>query len=96
MTVPSSLELISVSVETRDHIRGIQCQAFVGATMIETILVALENSLNLVGVVRHYQCFVISVSPVGSEPGGRTGECDLDALLLAALQDVSRFYPLGI
>jgi hypothetical protein len=61
--------------------------------MIETILVALENSLNLVGVVRHYQCFVISVSPGGSEPGGRTGKCDLDALLLAALQDVSRFYP---
>lgn len=70
MTVPSSLELISVSFETRAYIRGIQCQAFVGASMIEAILVGLENSLNLVGVVRHRQCLVISVSPVGSELGG--------------------------
>ena len=37
--------------------------------MIETVLVALENSLNLVGVLGHYKSFVRAVSRTGAEQG---------------------------
>lgn len=41
--------------------------------MIETVLVALENSLNLVGVLGHYKSFVRAVSRTGAETGRPTG-----------------------
>jgi hypothetical protein len=39
--------------------------------MIETVLVALENSLNLVGVLGHYKSFVRAVSRTGAEQGDK-------------------------
>jgi hypothetical protein len=35
--------------------------------MIEAILVALGNSLNLVGAVCYYKNFIIAISPTNSE-----------------------------
>src|ERR1700722_16666621 len=37
------------------YIRGIQGQGLLCAPMIETILIALENSLDFFGVLRHFQ-----------------------------------------
>jgi len=71
MTVASSLELIRVSLKARAYIRVIKWQGLGGTTMIEAILVALENSLNLAGVVSHYKYFITAI--------GGTGESDLDA-----------------
>jgi hypothetical protein len=96
MTVPSSLKLIKVNLKTRAYIQIIQCQGFVGTTMIEAILVALENSLNLVRAVCHYKSFVIAILPTSSEQGGELANLILMLLFLAAPQNVSSFYPFGV
>ena len=81
MTVPSSLEPIRVSLEPRAYIQIIQCQGFVGTTMIGAILVALESSLNLVGAVC-YNNFIIAISPTSSEQGGEVANLILMLLFL--------------
>ena len=82
MTVPSSLEPIRVSLEARAYIQIIQCQGFVGTTMIGAILVALESSLNLVGAVCYNKNFIIAISPTSSEQGGEVANLILMLLLL--------------
>lgn len=83
MTVPSSLEPIRVSQEPRASTRIIQCQGFVGTTMIEAILVALEISLNLVRAVCYYKNFIVAISPRSSEQGGEVANLILMLLFLA-------------
>ena len=54
MTYFGTRELEVVSA----YIRGIQGQGLFCASMIETILVALENSLDFFGVLRHFNQYV--------------------------------------
>jgi hypothetical protein len=51
-------ELEVVKIEGSAYIRGIQGQGLFCAPMIETILVALENSLDFFGVLRHFNQYV--------------------------------------
>jgi hypothetical protein len=64
--------------------------------MIEAILVALENSLNLVGAVCHYKNFIIAISPSSSEQGDELANLILMLLFLAVSQNVPSFYPFGV
>jgi hypothetical protein len=53
--------------------------------MIETVLVALENSLNLVGVLGHYKSFVRAVSRTGAEQGDKL----VDLILMLSFLAIS-------